>query len=106
MRNLAAKRPGDIRAELEAALRVAYQAHSPIIARSPGADLSARFDNQALAAARCLEEDFGACIALAQVPVSHRRVARSTNARRGIRITDLLRLQLERLVHADHIDLK
>lgn len=31
---------------------------------------------------------------------------RASNAWRGIHVTDLLRLQLERLVHADRIDLE
>lgn len=79
MRNLAGKLPEDIRAEFQAAARAAYQAPSPAMARALGEDLAARFQRQAPAAVRCFQEDFEACIAQLQLPVSHRRVARTTN---------------------------
>lgn len=79
MRNLAGKLPEDIRAEFQAAARAAYQAPSPAMARALGEDLDTRFQRQAPAAVRCFQEDFEACIAQLQLPVSHRRVARTTN---------------------------
>jgi transposase-like protein len=79
MRNLGAKLPEDLRAEFEAAAKASYQAPSPAMARALREDLVARFERQAPTAVRCFEEDFDACIAQLQVPVSHRRVVRTTN---------------------------
>ena len=79
MRNLAAKLPEDIRAEFQTAARASYHAPSPAMARALHEDLVERFERQAPAAVRCFQEDFEACIAQLQVPVSHRRVVRTTN---------------------------
>lgn len=78
-RFLAGKLPEDIRAEFQAAARAAYQAPSPARARALGEDLTARLQRQAPAAVRSFQEDFEACIAQLQLPVSHRRVALTTN---------------------------
>ena len=79
MRNITAKLPEDIRAEFQAAARASYHAPSPAMARALHDDLVERFERQAPAALRCFQEDFEACIAQLQVPVSHRRVVRTTN---------------------------
>ena len=79
MRNIAAKLPEDIRAEFEAAAKASYHAPSPAMARALSEDLVERFERQAPTAVRCFEEDFEACIAQLQLPVVHRRVARTTN---------------------------
>ena len=49
------------------------------MARALREDLVARFERHAPTAVRCFEEDFDACIAQLQLPVGHRRVARTTN---------------------------
>jgi putative transposase len=79
MRNLLAKAPDAVRAELQEAARAAYQAPSPAMARALREDLATRFAEQAPAAVRCFEEDFESCIVHLELPPTHRKVTRTTN---------------------------
>jgi transposase-like protein len=79
MRNLLAKAPEALRAELRDAAKAAYQAPSPALAQALREDLVARFEREAPGTVRCFEEDFDACIAHLELPPAHRRVTRTTN---------------------------
>jgi putative transposase len=59
--------------------RNAYQAPSPAIARMAATEFKKHRGTELPAALACFEDDFEACIAQLQLPVSHRCTTRTTN---------------------------
>lgn len=73
------KLPEDIAAAFKEAARASYQAPSLAMARMLRDDLVDRFAKTCPTAVRCFQEDFEACIAHLNCPVTHRRAIRTTN---------------------------
>jgi putative transposase len=79
LRNIQSKVPEDQQRTVIPMARNAYQASSPAIARMAAAELKRQWGTELPAAVACFEDDFEACIAHLQLPVSHRRTTRTTN---------------------------
>jgi putative transposase len=79
MRNLEAKVPADMWRELKGAAYAAYQAGSPKLAAMAKEDFVTQYEAEYPSATKCFLDDFDACIAHLQLPMSHRRVTRTTN---------------------------
>lgn len=79
IRNLQSKVPEEVWRELKGAALAAYQAGSPQVAQMLKNDFAARYERDYPSATTCFLEDFGACIAHLQLPISHRRSTRTTN---------------------------
>ncbi len=79
MRNLAAKVPEDIWPEVKARIQAVYQAPSRAIARDLAQGVIADYGKELPSAIACFQDDFEACIAHLRIPVTHRRVIRTTN---------------------------
>jgi putative transposase len=79
MRNLEAKVPADMWRELKGAAYAAYQAGSPKLAAMAKEDFVTQYEAEYPSATQCFLDDFDACIAHLQLPMSHRRVTRTTN---------------------------
>jgi transposase-like protein len=79
MRNLEAKVPGEIWREIKGAAYAAYQAGSPKLAATAKEDFVAQYEADYPSATKCFLDDFDACVAHLQLPISHRRVTRTTN---------------------------
>ena len=79
MRNLEAKVPAEVWRELKGAAYAAYQAGSPKLAAMAKEDFVAQYERDYPSATKCFLDDFEACVAHLQLPISHRRVTRTTN---------------------------
>ena len=79
MRNLEAKVPAEMWRELKGAAYAAYQAGSPKLALMAKEDFVAQYEREYPSATQCFLDDFEACVAHLQLPISHRRVTRTTN---------------------------
>jgi putative transposase len=79
IRNLEAKVPADMWRELKGAAYAAYQAGSPKLAAMAKEDFVTQYEAEYPSATKCFLDDFDACIAHLQLPMSHRRVTRTTN---------------------------
>lgn len=79
LRNIQSKVPEEQQRTVIPMARNAYQASSPAIARMAAAEFKKHWGTELPAAVACFEDDFEACIAHLQLPVSHRRTTRTTN---------------------------
>lgn len=79
IRNLQSKVPEEIWRELKGAALAAYQAGSPKLAQMAKEDFVSRYERDYPSATSCFLDDFDACIAHLQLPISHRRATRTTN---------------------------
>jgi putative transposase len=79
IRNLQSKVPEEVWRELKGAALAAYQAGSPKLAQMAKEDFVARYEREYPSATSCFLDDFDACIAHLQLPISHRRATRTTN---------------------------
>ncbi len=79
IRNLQSKVPEEVWRELKGAALAAYQAGSPQVAQMLKDDFVARYERDYPSATSCFLDDFDACIAHLQLPISHRRATRTTN---------------------------
>jgi transposase-like protein len=79
IRNLEAKVPGEMWREVKGAAYAAYQAGSPKLAAMAKEDFVAQYEADYPGATKCFLDDFEACVAHLQLPISHRRVTRTTN---------------------------
>ena len=79
MRNLEAKVPAEMWRELKGAAYAAYQAGSPKLALMAKEDFVTQYEADYPSATKCFLDDFDACVAHLQLPISHRRVTRTTN---------------------------
>jgi transposase-like protein len=79
IRNLQSKVPEEVWRELKGAALAAYQAGSPQVAQMLKDDFVARYEREYPSATACFLDDFDACIAHLQLPISHRRATRTTN---------------------------
>jgi hypothetical protein len=71
--------PEEVWRELKGAALAAYQAGSPKLAQMAKEDFVGRYECDYPSATSCFLDDFDACIAHLQVPISHRRATRTTN---------------------------
>jgi transposase-like protein len=78
-KNILSKVPERAKAEVKEAVRAAYQAPSPALARMLADEVKARYERRYPAAVSCFLEDFEACIAHLHLPPAHRRTCRTTN---------------------------
>src|SRR5690242_6014137 len=65
--------------ELKGAAYAAYQAGSPKLALMAKEDFVAQYDADYPSATKCFLDDFEACVAHLQLPISYRSVTRTTN---------------------------
>lgn len=79
IRNLQSKVPEEVWREVKGAAVAAYQAGSPQVAQMLKDDFVARYERDYPSATSCFLDDFDACIAHLQLPISHRRTTRTTN---------------------------
>ena len=79
MHNLAIKVSADLWPEFKARVTACYQAPSRAIARELASGIRADYAVVAPSAPACFEDDFEACVAHLRLPVTHRRVTRTTN---------------------------
>jgi putative transposase len=79
MRNLAIKVSADLWPEFKALVAACYQAPSRAIARELASGIRADYAVVALSALACFDDDFEARVAHLRLPVTHRRVTRTTN---------------------------
>jgi Transposase, Mutator family len=79
IRNLQSKVPEEVWRELKGAALAAYQAGSPQVAQMLKDDFVVRYERDYPSATACFLDDFDACIAHLQLPISHRRATRTTN---------------------------
>ncbi len=79
LRNLQSKVPEERWREVLPAARAAYQAPSQALSRLAAAEFVKQWSHELPAAVKCFEDDFEACTAHLALPISHRRVARTTN---------------------------
>ena len=94
MRNLAAKVPTDLWPEFKARATACYQAPSRAIARQLAAGVRADYADLLPNALRCFEDDFEACIAHLRLPVTHRRLIRTTNLLERLFVEERRRLKI------------
>ena len=79
MRNLEGKVPAEVWRELKGAAYAAYHAGSPKLAAMAKEDFVTQYERDYPSATKCFLDDFEACAAHLQLPISHRRVTRTTN---------------------------
>jgi transposase-like protein len=79
MRNLQSKVPEDLWPEFKARATACYQAVAPALAHLLRDDIAATYNRELPSAVACLDDDFAACIAHLEFPLSHRRAIRTTN---------------------------
>jgi len=94
MRNLAVKVPTDLWPEFKARATACYQAPSRTIARQLAAGIRADYADLLPNALRCFEDDFEACIAHLRLPVTHRRLIRTTNLLERLFVEERRRLKI------------
>lgn len=81
IRNLQSKVPEEVWRALKGAALAAYQAGSPELAEMAKEDFVTRYERDYPSATACFLDDFDACIAPLQLPISHRRATRTTHMR-------------------------
>ena len=64
-------------ARAQSAAYAAYQAGSPKLAAMAKEDFVAQYEREYPSAAKCFLDNFEACVAHLQLPISHRRVTRT-----------------------------
>ena len=79
MRNLLGKVPESVWPEIKAQATACYQAASPALARILRDEFVKAHERAYPTLVACFLDDFEACIVHLQLPVNHRRVARTTN---------------------------
>ncbi|MFN3564505.1 MAG: transposase [Burkholderiaceae bacterium] len=79
IRNLQSKVPEEVWRELKGSALAADQAGSPKLAQMAKEDFVTRYEREYPSATACFLDDFDACIAHLQLPISHRRATRTTN---------------------------
>jgi putative transposase len=94
MRNLAVKVPADLWPEFKARVAACYQAPSRAIARDLRAGIMADYGTTLVNAVKCFDDDFEACIAHLRLPVTHRRVTRTTNLLERLFVEERRRLKI------------
>ena len=94
MRNLAVKVPEDVWPEFKVRVQAAYQAPSRAIARDLAAGIVADYGRKHDNAVACFTDDFEACIAHLQFPVTHRRAIRTTNLLERLFVEERRRLKI------------
>ena len=94
MRNLSAKVPTDLWPEFKARVTACYQAPSRAIARELAAGIRADYADLLPSALACFEDDFEACIAHLRLPVTHRRLIRTTNLLERLFVEERRRLKI------------
>ena len=94
MRNLAAKVPDDVWPEFKARVQAAYQAPCRAIARELAAGVVADYGREQERGVTCFMDDFEACIAHLQFPVTHRRAVRTTNLLERFFVEERRRLKI------------
>ena len=94
MRNLAAKVPDDLGPEFKARITAAYQAPLRAIARALAAGVVADCEAELPSAIACFMDDFEACIAHLRMPITHRRVIRTTNLLERLFVEERRRLKI------------
>ena len=94
MRNLAVKLPEDVWPEFKVRVQAAYQAPSRAIARELAAGVVADYGRLHDSAVTCFMDDFEACIAHLQFPVTHRRAIRTTNLLERLFVEERRRLKI------------
>ena len=94
MRNLAIKVSADLWPEFKARVTACYQAPSRAIARELASGIRADYAVVAPSALACFEDDFEACIAHLRLPVTHRRVTRTTNLLERLFVEERRRLKI------------
>ncbi|HYA81060.1 MAG TPA: IS256 family transposase [Methylocystis sp.] len=94
MRNLSAKVPTDLWPEFKARVTACYQAPSRAIARELAAGIRANYADLLPSALACFEDDFEACIAHLRLPVTHRRLIRTTNLLERLFVEERRRLEI------------
>ena len=93
MRNLAVKVPTDLWPEFKARVAACYQAPSRAIARQLATGIRADYADLPSALA-CFDDDFEACIAHLRLPVTHRRLIRTTNLLERLFVEERRRLKI------------
>ena len=94
MRNLAVKVPEDLWLDFKARAHATYQAPSRAISRDLTAGVVADFETKLPSAVACFMDDFEACIAHLRLPVTHRRVTRTTNLLERLFLEERRRLKI------------
>jgi len=94
MRNLAAKVPEDLWPEFKARVTAAYRAPSRAIARDLATGVVADYQTELPSATACFMNDFEACIAHLRMPITHRRVTRTTNLLERLFVEERRRLKI------------
>jgi putative transposase len=94
MRNLAVKVPEDVWPEFKARATAAYQAPSRKIARELADGVVADYGTELANAVGCFMDDFEACIAHLQLPITHRRATRTTNLLERLFVEERRRLKI------------
>lgn len=94
MRNLAAKVPEDVWPEVKARIQAVHQAPSRAIARELAKGVVKDFEKDRPSAMACFLDDFEACIAPLQMPVTHRRAIRTANLLERLFVEERRRLKI------------
>ena len=94
MRNLAIKVSTDLWPEFKARVTACYQAPSRAIARELASGIRADYAVATPSALACFDEDFEACVAHLRLPVTHRRVTRTTNLLERLFVEERRRLKI------------
>ena len=94
MRNLAAKVPKALWPEFKARATACYQAPSRAIARELTEGVVKDYEAELPSAVACFMDDFEAWIAHLRMPVSHRRVIRTTNLLERLFVEERRRLKI------------
>lgn len=98
MRNLENKVPLDIWQELKVEARSCYQAASPAQARLLMEHITQKYQDVYPSFMKCFLDDFEACIAHLRLPVTHRRITRTTNLLERLFLEE--RRRTKAIVHA------
>ena len=94
MRNLAIKVSADLWPEFKARVAACYQAPSRAIARELASGIRADYAVVAPSALACFDDDFEACVPHLRLPVTHRRVTRTTNLLERLFVAERRRLKI------------
>jgi putative transposase len=94
MRNLSVKVPTDLWPEFKSRVSACYQAPSRAIARQLASGIRADYADLLPSALACFEDDFEACIVHPRLPVTHRRLIRTTNLLERLFVEERRRLKI------------
>ncbi|HEY1863295.1 MAG TPA: IS256 family transposase [Roseiarcus sp.] len=94
MRNLAVKVPTDLWPEFKTRVTACYQAPSRAIARDLASGIRADHATTLPSAIACFDDDFEACVAHLRLPVTHRRLTRTTNLLERLFVEERRRLKI------------